>query len=438
MPEGISMVVPVEPTPRSRRCSGQRARARAVLMTAALLCGPPAALADVVLDWNLTMFATTGGQNPFVTARYAAITHLAMFEAVNAVEGEYRPYIGIEAASDASAEAAAAAAAHAVLRAYFPARAVALDAALAASLASIPDGPSEDSGVAAGRAAATAMLALRANDGSAVPQPYVPTSNDPGRWQLTAVCPPSGGGLQHWGNVTPFGIPAARQFRPGPPPPLTSGPYRDSYDEVKAVGGINSVLRTPDRTDVARLYATFSPVAWANSAARQIIALRGGSTAQNARAFALLNMAISDAAVVGFEAKYYYELWRPETAIRAAATDGNKKTEPDVDFTPLIAAPCFPSYPSNHAILSNAGRAVLEHLFGADGHDLTISSPAVPGVMLHYTSLSDITDDIDDARVFGGIHFRFDQEVGGRQGEHIGDYVYNHHLRPVHPGVQGP
>ena len=424
---------------RGGRVTGRARSAPAVLLAAVLLGSPHVARADVVLDWNLTMFATLAGQNPFGTARYAAITHLAMFEAVNAITGEYRPYVGsIDAPGEASAEAAAAAAAHGVLTFYFPAKATTLDAALATSLAAIPDGPSEDTGVATGRAAAAAMVALRSDDGSQFPVSYLPASSEAGQWQLTGGCLSSGGSLLHWANVTPFGVPSARHFRPGPPPPLTSGTYRDSYNEVKAVGGRDSVLRTPDRTDVARLYAGLSPVAWTNSAARQIIGLRGDSLSQNARAFALLNMALSDAAVVGFDTKYSYLFWRPETAIHAGATDGNAETDPDLDFIPLITAPCFPSYPSNHALLSYAGREVLERLYGVDGHSLTMASSVVPGVVLHYTSLDAITADVDDARVYGGIHFRFDQEVGARQGTRIGGYVFQHNLRAAPSGGHRP
>ena len=409
--------------------------ARAAVVAALVLCGAASARADVVLDWNATMLATLAGQSPFASARYAAIMHLAVFEAVNAVTGDYEPYLDIiPAPAGASAEAAAAAAAHAVLLNYFPAKATALNAALTASLAVIPDGTAKDDGIAVGAAAAAAMIARRTGDGSAVPAFYLPSSSDPGQWQPTPSCPVAGGTNYHWQHVTPFALPNVEGFRAEKPPLLTSGAYAKAYAEVKAVGANDSVARPQDRTDVARFYAGgLSPVGWANLAAEQIASGRTESLAENARAFALINMALSDAAVAVFEAKYYYTAWRPETAIHAGDEDENAKTVPDVAFVPLITAPCFPGYPSAHGTLSSAAAEVLQRLYGASGHDLTFSAASVPGVVLHYTDLKSIIADISDARVYGGIHFRFDQEGGERQGERIGQYVFKNLLRVVHP-----
>jgi hypothetical protein len=170
-----------------------------------------------------------------------------------------------------------------------------------------------------------------------------------------------------------------------------------------------------------------------NPAARQVSIAQGGPLSENARAFALLNMAISDSLVASFATKYYYNWWRPETAIRAGDTDGNAKTDPDATFAPFIVTPCFPSYPSNHASGSNGGAEVLRRMYGAGGHSITLSNPAVPsvsGIVLHYTTFKAITDDVDDARVYGGIHFRFEQEAGGRLGRDVATYVTKHNLRP--------
>ena len=410
------------------RCRS-RASIGATCVVALVLFHPQVARADAVLDWNRVLLATLAGQPPFPAARYAAITQLAVFEAVNAITGEYHPYVRpLAAPAGASVDAAVAAAAHAVLTAYFPAKTAALDAALAATLATIPDGQAKSDGLATGEAAAAVMLALRANDGSAVPQFYLPVSSDPGEWQPTPSCPPVGGAFLHWRNVIPFGVPAVDRFMPPPPPPLTSGTYRRDYDEVKRVGGLNSGDRPADRADVATFYASFSPVTWANVAAQQVAVEMGQSPAENAHALALVNMAVNDAAIASFTAKYLYTRWRPETAIRAAETDGNKKTDADPGFVPFIVAPCFPSYPSNHASLSGAAREVLERLYGRDGHDVTF---AAQGLTLHYTTFEAITNDVDDARVFGGIHFRFDQDAGAVLGRRVGAYVYEHNLRPA-------
>ena len=394
-----------------------------------LLFSSQIAMADPVLDWNAIMVTTVSGQSPFAQARFAAITHLAVFEAVNSITREFEPYWGTIAASKgASPEAAAIVAAHAVLREYFPGSAATLDAARANSLISIPDGQAKDDGIAVGLAAAALMIALRANDGSTPLQFYFPTSSDPGQWQLTPSCPPAGGVFFHWRNVTPFGIKSSQQFRSEPPPVLTSYHYVESYNEVKDVGDTSSTLRPQHQSDVARFYAVVPAVVAWNPAVNQVASAKGKSLSENARAFALLNMAMSDALVSVMETKYHYNLWRPETAIRAGDADGNRKTTALGSFVPFITTPCFPSYPSGHASASYAARVIAEKSFGAGKHSVTLSSPLVTGITLQYDTFEQITTDIDDARVYGGIHFRFDQEGGARQGLRIGEYIYSHKL----------
>jgi hypothetical protein len=389
------------------------------------------ARADAVQDWVSIMLTTIGGQSPFAQARFAAITELAVFEAVNACTKEYEPYLGtIAAPRRASAVAAAIAAAHRVLRNYFPASAADLDARRAIALSTVPDGARKNDGIAVGEAAAAAMIAARANDGSSPLQTFLPDSTEPGVWQPT---PPlfGPGILLNWRNVTPFGIRSTNQFRSAPPPALTSQRYRRDFDEIKAVGEMNSTHRPQDRTDVALLYAALSPAQVWNTAALQVSAAQRKTLSENARAFALLNMAITDALFSVFETKYFYTFWRPVTAIRAADVDGNPHTEADPGWTPFIVTPSFPSYGSAHGAGSNAARRIAEQLFGPDGHHIVISSQT-PNVTLHYRNFRDMTDDIDDARVYGGIHFRFDQQAGGRQGRRIGRYIYAHNLRPLH------
>jgi hypothetical protein len=416
-----------------------KARASAAAL-ATLLMAPAATIADAVTDWNEIMLATFAAQtpavNPFAAGRFAAITQLAVFEAVNAVERDYHPYLGaIEAPRGASAEAAAIAAAHGVLTRFFPSSAATLDAARATSLLQINDGPAKDDGVAVGIAAAAAMLDSRANDGAVPPQFHAPGSMDAGEWQVTASCPPAGGVLRHWQNVAPFGIDASDQFRSPPPPELASARYAADYREVKTRGGVQSTKRPQDRADVAQFYNVVLAVDVWNPVARQIALERGASLAANARMLALLNMAISDGLVTVMETKYHYRLWRPETAIRAGDADGNRRTAADADFAPFVVAPCFPSYPSAHASASYAARTVLENIFGRGPYLVTLSTPALPHVVLQYRRLHQITDDIDDARVFGGIHFRFDQEAGACQGSEVGKYVVAHNLRRVHRRV---
>ena len=411
-----------------------------VTLIALLSCTSIAARADVVLDWNAIAMSTlvNQGQSPFAHARFMAITQLAVFQAVNAITGDYQPYLGtIAAPAGASADAAAVAAAYHVLKNYFP-LAPNLDPAYAASLAAIPNGPAKSGGIATGQAAAAQMIALRLGDGSSPPQFYLPTSIDPGVWQLTPGCPAAGGVAFQWQDMTPFGVPSGpgsqkwiAQFAPGPPPALTSGRYARDYDEVKRVGNVTSDLteRPQDRADVARFYAVSSPSFVFNLAARQVAAAEGSSLSENARVLALLNMASNDGLVASFWTKYHYQLWRPETAIREGRRDGNRRTEPDLSFVPYIVTPCFPSYPSNHASGSDSAAEILRRVFGAGGHAITMSNPAVPGVTFHYTTFQQITDDISDARVYGGIHFRFDQDAGADLGRDVATYVYKHNLR---------
>jgi hypothetical protein len=394
---------------------------------------PGKAHADVVRDWNTIMVNTVEGQNPFAQARFAAVTQLAVFEAVNAIIGGYEPYLDpIVAPPDASVEAAAVAAAHRVLIQYLPAAASALEAARTSSLAAIPDGAAKNDGIAVGEAAAAAMIALRASDGSGPPQFFPPSAPAPGEWQATQGCPPAGGILFHWQYVTPFGIRSSTQFRSAPPPALTSRKYSRDYQEVRTIGGAGSLHRPEDRATVAQFYNAVLAVGVWNRVAQQLSEHQGSSLLENARAFALINMAISDALVTVMETKYHYTFWRPATAIPAGDVDGNPHTQADTSFVPFIPTPCFPSYPSAHASASYAARSVVQRFWGAGGHWIVLTHPSLPQVTLQYSRLKEITEDIDDARVYGGIHFRFDQMAGAHQGLRIGGYVYGHNLRPLY------
>jgi hypothetical protein len=394
-----------------------------------VLYGAGTAHADAVTDWNAIMEATvsTPPTNPFFQARWGAIVQLAVFEAVNAVVGDYEPYLGtITAPPGASPDAAAIAAAYRTLVTLRPGSAAALDAARAQSLAAIPDGPAKDAGIAVGEAAAAALLLLRANDGWNAVVPYTPGS-DPGDWQPT---PPAFAAalLPGWGLVTPFGLEEGSQFRAPPPPALHSGEYANDYNEVKLVGRIDSPFRPQDRTDVARFYAAATPIQIFNPAARQVSAAQGKTLSENARIFALLAMAMADGSIAVFDTKYFYNRWRPVTAIPNADLDDNPQTDPDPTWLPLIATPPFPSYSSAHATLSGAARAVLNRAFGKHSLTITLTNPQL-GLVLNYTSWKQITDDIDDARVYGGIHFRFDQEAGAHQGRKVGKYLLRNYLR---------
>jgi len=395
-----------------------------------LWLGSAVATADVVLDWNVIAVntAVANKANSYAQARYGAIVQLAVFEAVNSITYQYQPYLGtITAPADSSPEAAAIEAAYQVLNTYFPASQATLYTAYVNSMAAIPDGQPKTDGIATGDAAAAAMIALRANDGSSPPQFKVPGSPVPGEWQATPSCPvvngiASGTGFQ-WQNVTPFGITSASNFLLDPPPALTSHAYARAYNEVMTVGGVNSTQRPPDRANVALFYAATSPPQVFNQAAVQVAVAQGRSLSENARDLALINMAISDSLVASFFNKYYYNFWRPETAIHASGDPG---------WAPFIVTPCFPSYPSNHGSASNAAAEVMRRIYGDDGLSITLTNPAVPTIVLQYTSFKQITADISDARVYGGIHYRTDQDAGAQLGRAVGKAVYKNNLRRVH------
>jgi hypothetical protein len=419
------------------------------VLMASLLVGSAAAAGDVVLDWNAIAVdtAVANKQNPFAQGRYGAIVQLAVFEAVNAITGEYQPYLGtVTAPPGASADAAAIEAAHKVLSTYFPdstslPSGLTLYAEYNNSLAQIPDGQSKLDGMATGDAAALAIIALRSNDGSSPPQFKVPGPAVSGEWQATSSCPIVNGAAAgialQWGNMTPFGIPSASDFLLGPPPALTSNEYAKAYNEVMAVGSISSTERPQDRANVALFYAADSPTQVFNQAARQVAQEQSHSLSENARVLALVNMAINDSLVASFLNKYHYNFWRPETAIHAGDTDSNPKTNPDSSYAPFIVTPCFPSYPSNHGSAAGGAAEVLRRVYGEAGHSMTLTNAAVPNIVLQYTSFKEITDDISDARVYGGIHFRTDQVAGEDLGRAIGTVVYKNNLRPLHNNDHG-
>ena len=339
----------------------------------------------------------------------------------------------------ASLDAAVVTAAHRVLTNYLPdANDAILNAARDLDLGSISGGPAKTDGVATGLAAANAIIAL-ADAGSVSPTTITPTPPFlPGEYQLTAGCP--AGVFYNWSDVKPFGVLEAPAYLLPPPPVLASNQYLKAYVESTTVGAANSVDRPEDRSDAARLYAVMSPSSVASMATRQIATAKGLSPSESARALALIMMAASDSLIASMFNKYHYNYWRPETGIRNGEADGNDKSDGDPAFATFIPTPCHPSYPSNHASGTSAGLEAMRRLFGASGHDITITGP-VPALGLlpatvvtkHYTQLNEIADDVDDARVYGGIHWRFDQVAGGALGRTIAADVVEDNLRPVHP-----
>jgi hypothetical protein len=399
------------------------------------------AKADVVLEWNVTALKTTASApfNPPLETRNVAIVHAAMFDAVNSIVREFQRYaVDLHPQDEASPEAAAAAAAHFALVRLYPAQQGALDAAYAASLASISGGAAKTNGILVGETVASKILAMRATDGAdaAIVSPFTPGAR-PGDWNPTppAFRPALDPG---WGSVKTFLLESGSQFRPGPPPKLDSRRYARDFEEVKDAGSSTSATRTQEETDLARFWIATAAQNW-NPAARLVAVARGLTLSQNARAFALLNLAGADAFIASWDAKFAYNQWRPVTAIRAADTDGNPATVVDPSWTPLLVTPPFPDYIAGHTTYAGAAEEVLNRVFGRHpGVVMPLTSATAPGVVETYTTFEDIAEDVVDARVWGGIHWRTSSSCGKRVGERIGRHAVNHFLKPNQRDRRGP
>ena len=409
----------------------------ALVLGTLLILSAASAAADTVLDWNVIALRTTAAAafNPPVESRNLAIVHAAMFDAVNSIVGEFHSYaVEFRAAPGASPDAAAAAAAHFALVQLYPLQQAALDGAYVASLAQIPDGSAKSDGLAAGESIAAQILGLRSTDGAAeaITAPYTPGSQ-PGDWIPVppAFLPALDPG---WASVRPFFLRQASQFRPGPPPALTSSQYTRDFNEIKEIGSATSSVRTQEQSDLAHFWISTGPQNW-NPAARQVAIAKGLTLSQNARLFALLNMAGADAFIAAWDAKFTYNQWRPITAIRAADIDGNPDTVPDSGWAPLIPTPRFPDYIAGHTTYAGAAKEVLEHIFGRNPRvTMQLTSASAQGVTETYTTFEEIADGVVNARVWGGIHWRTSSAVGERVGERVGRFVMPRFLTPKRQG----
>lgn len=406
---------------------------RASLLAAAGLFAATGAQADVVTDWNAIAESTavTLGAPPF-RLRVLAMTQIAVHDALNSIDRRYDSYNTIpRAAAGSSKEAAVAAASYRVLVQTVPGQAAALAITYANRIDELPDCPVSqpaciEDGIAAGEAAAAAILARRVNDGSATPHlPYTQPAA-PGVYQPTSGPPQFAG----WAAVKPFALAVASQFRPGPSKifDLTSKAYARDYNEVKRVGSTTAEAdgyRTPDQSAFARFWPA-AGASW-NTVARQIVAGRGLDEWEHARLFALLNMATSDSAVSVFDTKYTYTFWRPVTAIRAGDTDNNPETVADPAWTSYQPTPPYPDFTCGLPINAGSATEVLRRYFRTDKLPFTLTAA---GITRSYATLSQAGDEAVNARVYGGMHFRTGCELGLRQGEQVGHFVFKHSLRP--------
>ena len=391
-----------------------------------------------VLQWNraLLVIVRTPGAQPATIhpTRSFAIMHAAIYDAVNAIDKTHKSYfVKLRGVSQsASQDAAAAAAAHEVLVGLYPQFQAMLDAQLQQSLAQIPDGAHKADGIILGQIAADGILALRSNDGSnAPPIPYV-FGNAPGDYQSTPPNFPQQPQFTHWSHVTPFALERADQFRPGPPPDLTSERYATVFNQVKSLGIANSTAATADQALTGRFWNGAIQNYW-NEITQTVAMERNLTTAQSARLFALLNLTFADGVIAFYDAKYVYNFWRPVTAIRAADTDNNPETLADPNWLPQSTntAP-DPSYPGAHAVISAAGASVLISFFDSDHFDLTVTSEVLEGVTRSFTRLSAAEEEATLSRIFAGQHFRSDLTAGQRLGRNVADFVVDNFLTLRH------
>jgi hypothetical protein len=389
---------------------------------------------DAVVAWNGIMLSAihTSTTPPPQAARIMAMVQTAVYDAVNAVVPLHAFYHAAPTLNPtADMTAAASQAAHDTLVALFPSLATTFDADLATWLAKVPAGQALTDGVALGQQAAAAILALRANDGSNAVVPYTPGSN-PGQYQLTPpnFSPPLD---PQWPYVTPFAMTSDTQFRPPGPPALTSQQYADDFNQVKSLGGTNSTTRTADQTLLAHFWAdvpghSATPPGHWNEIATVVSLQRGLSLAENARLFAQLGIALADAGIVAWDAKYAFDFWRPITAIQNAGSDGNPLTDPDPTWTPLWTTPAFSEYTSGHSTFSGAAQKVLDATFGANTA-FTVGSDDMPGYTRSFTSFQQAADEAGFSRIVGGIHFMSANRDGLASGRALGQYVVNSELQ---------
>jgi hypothetical protein len=418
---------------------------------------PPA---DEVCQWNIASCEITSvaRQNAIITSRAVAMMHLAIHDALNAIERRYEPYVYDTAAeTGAHAGAAIASAARDVLGGVIPgfpemtpeqrSKAVELlDGTYKEALAKIPDGESKERGIATGQAAARAILNLRKPDKCDATIAYTP-GTAPGQWRPhpnpVPANPPienaakaagnSPAVLPHWGSVTPFTMAAPWQFRLGPPPGLETEAYAHDFEEVKRLGAKDGSERTAEQTEIAKCWYDGSPHHWSRIA-RIVGAERRLDRWDHARLLALVNMAVADGYIAGADTRYHYNYWRPVTAIRAADEDGNAATSPAPAWETFLNTPALPDYPSTHSVCSGAAAVVLARFFGTDQVSFTMTSgPPFAGIERSFRSFSDAAKEVCDSRVYAGVHFRTACTEGLKLGQRIGRRAAATQLLPAKP-----
>jgi membrane-associated phospholipid phosphatase len=400
---------------------------------------PSASGEDEVLVWNrifnAAVLATTPAPNSLVTSRSAALVAAAVFDAVNGVDRRYKPiHVTARAPSSTSARAAAIQAAYVMLSRLYPAQAGPLTAHRDASLGVLASGGDGDSppsvlrGVHWGHAVAESIWAARQSDGlTPTMAPFVGSATL-GFWRPTPPANSSGSGPQ-FATMTPWVLTRPSQFRPAPPPTLASAEYAADYNETQTWGAATGSPRQAADSDVAVFWSGNGTLFWTRIAT-QLAAARDRSLVENAHLFAMLHIAMADASIACWDAKYRYQLWRPVTAIRSVDDDGNGSTAPDPSWTPFLTTSAHPEYPSGHSNLAGAAAVILSAVFG-EGAAFDASSETMPGALRSFVGFSGATEEMADARVYGGMHFRTACVRGAALGATVAKYVLRHGLRPL-------
>jgi hypothetical protein len=386
------------------------------------------AQADVITDWNDKACAIVGKAGAGATGhRLMAIVQVSVFEAVNSIEGRYAPYVAkVPAAAGASVDAAVAAANRVTLVDLLPNEKAAIEAAYQSALAAIPDSAAKAEGISVGEKAAAAILARAAKDGANAPDNYQPHTTA-GMYVPTMI--PA---FPMWAKRTPWVLAKPSQFRPGPPPELGSETWEKDFREVKLLGAKNSTARTPEQTDIARFWEETRPLVY-HPVIRSVANVPGRTVARNARLYAAASVAIDDALIAVFDAKYSYNFWRPVTAIRHEHMAGKTRMPADLGWAPFINTPMHPEYPCAHCVSSGAvGAVLMAELGGAPAPKLSSSSPTANGMVREWTSVAEFMEEVKVARIYDGVHYRNSSEVGNELGMKVGRLVTEKFGRPAY------
>lgn len=407
-----------------------------IVCLACVLLTPVVSRADVVTDWNNTALDIIKANDirPPYASRALAMVHTAVYDAVNSIYGAYQPYYTyVPVYEPTTPEIAAAVAAYVVLAGLYPNEHAALYSKVMSTISAFPDGTPKNNAISLGLHCGYLMFYWRQNDGWDIEVPYTP-GHLPGNWQPT---PPGFGPplVPNWPFVTPFALASADQFRPGPPPPLTSPQYAAGCNEVKLLGKLRSTARTDDQAQTAYFWANNSrsvtpPGRW-NIVAQIIAKKKYNNLYQNARLFALLNIALADAAIAAWDCKYAYNLWRPSTAITNANLDGNPSTVRDYSWAPLLPDPSFPEYVSGHSTFGAAASTVLTYFFGRNDIPFRLPTDTPLARDRSFTSFSHAAYENGRSRIYGGIHFEFGNVEGLKLGYLVGSYACANYMTPA-------